>query len=261
MRILLLGGSSEASALARELAKLSIETVFSYAGRTAEPIAQPVPVRIGGFGGVAGLRAYLAKHRIDRVVDATHPFAAGMSRNAVNACSAAGVALLALERPPWSQQPGDRWRSVPDNAAAAVDLPTTPARIFLAIGRQGLSEFAHRSEHHYLLRVVDPWPHDRPPPFQSCTIIVSRGPFSRQTDATLMQTHGINWVVSKNAGGPMAGAKIEAARELGLPVTMIARPTIPARDTVATVNEALTWLGLTRSDTADHGATSTRLGV
>lgn len=258
MRVLLLGGSSEASALARALAQHKVDAVFSYAGRTSRPIPQPLTTRIGGFGGIEGLNAYLDCEGITHIVDATHPFAAGMSSHAVAAAAQSGIPLLALERPPWQPQPSDRWHHVPDIAAAVQELPTQPSRIFLAIGRQNLTPFAERGEHDYLLRLVDAPAPDALPPFKSCKVIVSRGPFTVEGDIQLMRDHGIAWVVSKNAGGAQAGAKIEAARHLGLPVTMIARPAIPPRPVVATVDEALQWLGLSSSH-IDHHAT--RLGV
>lgn len=258
-RILLLGGSSEASALAAALARLEMDAVFSYAGRTRHPIPQPLPTRIGGFGGVAGLETYLAREAITHLVDATHPFAAGMSRNAVAAAQKLGLPLLALERPPWSASPGDRWRLVPDVAAAVRDLPDRPARIFLAIGRQNLAPFAARPEHHYLLRLVDAPQVEAPVPLASFDVVVSRGPFTPDGDVALMRERQIESVVSKNAGGAQAGAKIAAARTLGLPVTMIARPDIPQRPIVTTVDDALAWLGL--RSTTQHTHHVSRLGV
>ena len=141
-RVLLLGGTTEASQLARALAEAEVDAIFSYAGRTAAPVAQPLPTRVGGFGGVAGLQEWLQAQRITQVVDATHPFAAQMSRNAVQACAAAGVPLLAFERPAWQPQAGDQWQCVADIADAVAALPSTPARVFLAIGRQNLLPFA-----------------------------------------------------------------------------------------------------------------------
>ncbi len=250
MRVLLLGGTSEASRLAAALAARGVDAIFSYAGRTDAPIPQPLPTRVGGFGGVEGLIAYLRAAGITHMVDATHPFAAGMSRNAVAAAAETGIPLLALERQPWTAQPGDLWRPVEDVAQAVADLPEAPHRVFLAIGRQNIGAFAARPQHFYLLRMVEA-PRS-PPLLPDHHIIATRGPFSLEDDLALMRAHGISWVVSKNAGGPQAGAKIEAARQLGLPVTLIARPPIPPRPRAETVEEALAWL------MGDHGP---RLGV
>ncbi|RHZ93295.1 cobalt-precorrin-6A reductase [Cereibacter sphaeroides] len=239
MRILLLGGTTEASRMARALAEAGLPAVFSYAGRTAAPVAQPLPLRVGGFGGTEGLAAYIRAEGITHVIDATHPFAAQMSRNAVEACAATGTALVALERAPWAAGPGDRWLRVPSIEAAAEALPEAPARVFLAIGRLHLAAFAGRAQHHYLLRLVDP-PDALPLP--RAETIVARGPFTLAEDLDLLRRHGIQWIVAKNAGGEGARAKLDAARELGLPVVLIDRPAIPPRPRVETPEAVLGWL-------------------
>lgn len=236
-RILLLGGTTEASAMARALSEAGMDAVFSYAGRTASPVPQPLPTRIGGFGGVEGLMVFLRENRISHVIDATHPFAAGMTRNAIAACGRAGVALIGLERPAWTPQPGDRWTGVADYDAAAAALPGDGATVFLAIGRQNLAAFA-AARHRWLLRFAEV----AAQPLADATLIVSRGPFTVAGDRALMQRHGVGHVVAKNAGGTAAAAKLVAARELGLPVLMIARPALPARRAVATVAEVMAWL-------------------
>jgi precorrin-6A/cobalt-precorrin-6A reductase len=238
-RILLLGGTTEASALARALAAAGVDAVFSYAGRTEAPVAQPLSQRIGGFGGVAGLVDYLRAERIGAVVDATHAFAAQMSRNAVEACAVAGVPLIGLQRPEWRAQAGDQWLHVADIAGAVAALPEQPARVFLAIGKQNLAGFAARP-HHYLLRLVDA---PDLPPLPDCTVVLARGPFEVAGDLALLRQHRIGWIVAKNAGGAGAAAKLVAARELGLPVIMIARPALPARQVVGSVAEVMGWLG------------------
>jgi precorrin-6A/cobalt-precorrin-6A reductase len=217
-----------------------VDTVFSYAGRTAAPVAQPCPVRVGGFGGVARLVDYLRAGRFTHVVDATHPFAAQMSANAVAACARTGVALVALERPAWVAREGDCWHGVADMAGAVAALPPAPARVFLAIGRQNLALFAARGELAYLLRLVDPPVAALPLP--DARVVIARGPFTVEGDITLMREHGITHIVAKNAGGDGASAKLAAARALGLPVIMIERPAIPARPTCATVEEVMHWL-------------------
>ena len=236
--ILLLGGTAEANALARGLAGAGLAAIYSYAGRTARPAAQPIPVRVGGFGGIEGLAGYLRAERIGAVIDATHPFAARISANAVAACAAAGVPLAALERPPWAAGPGDDWQEVDSIADAARALPARPARVFLAIGRQELAPFAARAEHIYLLRLVDPPP---APPLPGAEIVVDRGPFTEAGDRALMARFGTEIVVAKNAGGDGARAKLEAARALGARVIMVRRPAIPARRLLGTVTEAVDW--------------------
>ncbi len=240
MRVLLLGGTTEASALARALAEAEIEAVFSYAGRTNKPIAQPLPTRIGGFGGVAGLVDYLKAEAITHVVDATHPFAAGMSRNAVVASARQKLPLLRFERPPWTPQKGDNWTFVSDIANLPAALPDSPARIFLAIGKQQLALFAAMPQHHYLLRLVDP--PRQPLPFQQTTVVLARGPFDVAGDTALMQTHAITHVVAKNAGGSGARAKLDAARALGLPVLLADRPALPSKVVANELAEVMHWL-------------------
>ncbi len=250
-RILLLGGTTEAGLLARALADSGMAAVYSYAGRTLDPLAQPLPQRVGGFGGVAGLVDYLRSAGISHVVDATHPFASTMSRNAVQACAEAGVALLALQRAAWQPGPGDRWTSVASGEAAAAALPLVPSRVFLAIGRQTLADFAGSPQHHYLLRLVDP--PAGPLPLPRVEVVLGRGPFRLEEDLDLLRRHGTEVVVSKNAGGDGARAKLDAARLLGLPVIIIERPALLIRATVATVAEVMEWLGHAAPPMVDLG--------
>lgn len=254
-RVLLLGGTTEASRLAQALAAAGVDAVFSYAGRTDAPLTQPLPTRVGGFGGVAGLRDYLQREAITHVVDATHPFAAQMSRHAVAACADQGLPLLALERPAWQAQPGDRWQQVPDLAAAVAALPATPARVFLAIGRQHVQAFLDDTRHWYLLRLVDPGL-QLPP--ERGAVVLDRGPFTWANDLALLAQHGITHVVAKNAGGQGAQAKLDAARQRGCPVILIDRPPIPARPVVGSVPEVLRWLGCAHGDDPVHAARAER---
>lgn len=237
--ILLLGGTTEASLLARLLAEKGANATFSYAGRTEEPIAQPLPTRIGGFGGVEGLVQYLTDRRITHVIDATHPFAAQMSLNAVAACTQTGTPLLALQRPAWMPAKGDNWTHVTAIADAVNALPDVPARVFLAIGKQHLTPFAAKPQHHYLLRLVDA-PGILPLP--NAQAIIAKGPFTVAGDLTLLTDHHITHIVAKNSGGSGARAKLDAARALGLPVILIDRPHLPGREIATSPQAALVWL-------------------
>lgn len=244
--LLILGGTSEASALAQAVAARGLPATLSYAGRVARPKAQPIPQRVGGFGGVAGLAGYLRDQRVTHLIDATHPFAAQISRNAVEACRQAEVPLVALTRPPWRPQEGDRWLEVPDIPAAVASLAGPPRRVMLALGRLQLAAFAGQPQHRYLLRVVDvPEP---PPPLPDHSLVVSRGPFTPAEDEALMRQHRIETLVCKNAGGSGADAKLKAARVLGLPVVMIARPTMPARREVTSLEALFDWLSHSDAD-------------
>ncbi len=240
MRVLLLGGTTEASALAVRLAQAGINTVFSYAGRTKAPVAQPVPTRIGGFGGVSGLAAFLRDGRITHVIDATHPFAAGMSSNAVIACTQTQTPLIRLERAPWVPQAGDDWTMVDGMEDMPIALPDTPARVFLAIGKQHINLFAVKPQHHYVLRLVDA--PDAAMPLPRTTVILARGPFTTEGDTALMREHAITHIVAKNAGSTAARAKLDAARALRLPVIMAARPVLPG-EALDSVDAVIGWLG------------------
>jgi precorrin-6A/cobalt-precorrin-6A reductase len=239
-RILLLGGTTEANLMATAIAKAGLAGVYSYAGRTDTPMGQPIHMRMGGFGGVEGLAAYLTDQAITHVIDATHPFAAQMSSHAVTACALTGTPLIALERAPWVAGAGDRWTPVADIPAAVSALAGPPQRVFLAIGRQQIEAFAAQPQHHYLLRLVDP--PTGPLPLPQADVVVARGPFDVSGDTALLQTHRTEVVIAKNAGGKGAVAKIAAARALGLPVVMIDRPVIPPRRVAHTVKDVLDWL-------------------
>jgi precorrin-6A/cobalt-precorrin-6A reductase len=222
-RVLLLGGTLEARLLAQRIAaEQRLEGIVSLAGRTSAPLSQELPVRIGGFGGVEGLMRYLATERVDKVIDATHPFAAQMAENAREACAALGKPLLKLSRAPWEAVGGDRWTAADDQACAAMALGAAPRRVFLTTGRMGLSNFLAAPQHHYFIRTIEP-PEVRDLPPQ-CDVILERGPFDCESEMELMHARRIDALVTKNSGGDSTYAKIEAARRLGVEVVMIARP-------------------------------------
>lgn len=241
--ILILGGTTEASALAGLLAaRPGWRVLLSLAGRTGSPLPQPVPVRVGGFGGGPGLAAFLKNAGIDTVVDATHPFATGISQNAIAACRQAGVPLLLVCRPAWRPGPEDRWTEVPDAVQAALALGGERRTVFLTVGRLELPAFLAAPQHRYVVRTIDP--PDRLPP--DAELILARGPFAEADEHRLMQSGGIEVLVAKNAGGAATAGKLAAARMLGLPVVLIRRPAGPklARDQpmVETPAAALAWL-------------------
>ncbi len=240
-RVLILGGTAEAAALARALAEEPrVAVTTSLAGRTRAPAELPGAVRRGGFGGAAALADYLEARAVDLLVDATHPFAARMSRNAAQACAAAGVPRLVLTRPPWTAREGDRWIPVPDAEAAAAALPGLGRRAFLTIGRQELAAFAALDAVWFLVRLVEP--SQGPLALDDYHLVLGRGPFSLERETALLRAHGIEAVFSKNSGGPGTYAKIEAARALGLPVVMVERPAVPDGETVESVAAARAWI-------------------
>jgi precorrin-6A/cobalt-precorrin-6A reductase len=252
MRILILGGTAEARGLAKRLAGRSdLAVTLSLAGRTAAPALQPVPVRIGGFGGAGGLADYLSAERIDALIDATHPYAAVISANAARAAKSTGVPLLALRRPPWVPVTGDCWIEVADIPAAVAALGEAPRRVFLALGRKELSPFAAAPQHHYLVRSVDPV--DPPLAVPHASYVTARGPFAEADERALLGAHGIELVVAKNSGGVGTYGKIAAARSLGVPVIMPSRPPLPPVAAVESIDDVLAWLDHVRAPGADRG--------
>jgi precorrin-6A/cobalt-precorrin-6A reductase len=241
MRVLVLGGTTEASALAKLLADdTRFGTTLSLAGRTSNPRPQPLATRIGGFGGIEGLVRWLRDEKADAVIDATHPYAAQMSANAVAACAETGVPLGSIVRPPWQRQEDDSWRIVPTAEAAAAALGKTPLRVFLSLGRQDLHAFASAPQHRYLARTIEAPQQAALPP--NIRILQARGPFDRDSEAKLLSDEEIDVIVSKNSGGTATYAKIEAARELDLPVIMIARPDKPVGHVLVSPEDAVQWL-------------------
>lgn len=240
-RILILGGTTEARGLAERLvARPGLDITLSLAGRTIAPAALPVPVRSGGFGGATGLADYLARERIDVLIDATHPYAKIMSANAAEAARRCDVSFLALRRPPWARAPGDRWTEVDDVAGAVAALGPDARRVFVALGRNELAPFVGAPQHYYLIRSVDPV---APPlPLPQVGYLTGRGPFSEAHDRALLVSHRIDVVIAKNSGGDATYGKIAAARALGLEVIILRRPPVPEAPTVATVDDAMAWL-------------------
>ncbi len=235
-RILILGGTAEARELAAELHGRGREVITSLAGRVARPRLPVGEVRIGGFGGPDALAAWLLSNEIAAVVDATHPFAERISASAARASEKAGVPLLRLERPGWTEGPGDRWHWVDDLAQAAARLPEFGSRVLLTTGRQGLSAFAGVSESWFLIRCVDP-PDDPLPPH--CEVLLDRGPYTLEGELALIDSHAIDVVVTKDSGGDHTRAKLDAARALELPVIVVRRPPPPEVETVAYVDEVM----------------------
>ena len=246
-RVLLLGGSSEASAIARSVgARPDYDLTVSYAGRTRERVTTPGRVRVGGFGGIDGLAAYLRDDETDLLVDATHPFAAHMPHHAASAARRCRVPHLRVCRPGWSPQSGDRWQSVPDLDHAADALRAlAPVRVFLTTGRQELAPFARVDDAWFLVRAIE---EPSEVPLRNASVVLARGPFAEDDERALLLEHRIDVIVSKNSGGHAAAAKLAAARSLGLLVLMVARPDGPDVPTVETVEEALGWMERQRRD-------------
>jgi precorrin-6A/cobalt-precorrin-6A reductase len=239
VRILILGGTGEARELAASLVASGADVISSLAGRVRDPRLPEGAVRVGGFGGAEGLAAYLRAEGITRVIDATHPFAAGITANASRAAGSAGVPLLVLRRPAWGADPS--WETVADIQAAALSVSRWPGEhVFLTTGRRDLAAFAADGRHQFLVRAVDP-PDGPVPP--RMTLILDRGPYTVPGESALIGEHRIGLLVTKNSGGPMTAAKLAAARDLGVRVLMVARPPLPPGAVVVeTAAAAERWL-------------------
>ncbi len=241
-RVLILGGTAEARELAAGWADApDIEVVSSLAGATSAPLLPAGEVRVGGFGGADRLADYLRSGRISAVVDATHPFAQAITSAAVRAATTAGVPLVVLRRPGWTERPGDDWCRVPSLEAAALLLPELGRRVFLTTGRRSVAAFAGVTGCWFLSRSVEP---PSPPMPRDLAVVLDRGPFTEEGERTLLAEHRIDVLVTKDSGG--SAAKLTAARDLHIPVVLVDRPPLPpGTPTVSTVGGARDWLAMT----------------
>lgn len=221
-RILLLGGVTEALAIARQLGP---EHVYSLAGIGRVPQDLTCQVRVGGYGGAEGLARYLREAGITLLIDATHPYAAQISRNAASAARAVGIPCWALRRPAWQAQPGDDWREVADWAGLIEALKPFHRPLF-TLGREPLQHLDEiPPEQFWTLRALEACPGN-----ERCEVIGARGPFQLDDERALFARRGIDVLVSKNSGSVATEPKLEVARELGVPVLILQRPTLPEVD-------------------------------
>jgi len=238
-KLLILGGTAEAAELAARLAGDDrLETVTSLAGLTRLPNVGSGQIRRGGFGGPNGLAAFLRDGGYDALVDATHPFAAQIARHAAEAAEMSKTPRVKLVRPPFARTAEDRFVPVADMEAAAKALPQD-ARVFLAAGRRELAPFTARHDLWCLVRMIEPPAAGEALP--KGELILGRPPTDPDAEIALFKEHNIEWIVSKDSGG-RAGAKIEAARRLKLPVVLVERPALPQGTTVESVDAVISWL-------------------
>ncbi len=240
-RLLILGGTGDGVELARQATNIpGVEVITSLAGRTSTPKKLLGAVRIGGFGGEAGLVEYLQAEQVDLLIDATHPFAAKISWNAAGAARKVGIPWLMLIRPGWVKSGLDNWIEVETIEAAVAAIPDGAERIFLTIGRQQLAPFASLTDKWCLIRSIDP--PDSSILLPPGELLFDRGPFSLEQELKLLRDYQIDAIVSKNSGGDATYAKIVAARELGIPVIMVQRSIVPEGEIVNNVSGAIEWL-------------------
>lgn len=237
--ILVLAGTAEGRAVASALHAEGRDAIASFAGVTRAPLQPDGPVRTGGFGGAEGFRRFLAQAGIRAVLDATHPFAARITARTARLCAEAGLPHAVLSRPAWRAGPGDRWHAVATPAEVAEVVPPGAA-VFLAIGRQDLPHYAGLAGRRIVIRSIEP---ASAALFPGATVLTARPPWSVADETALLRAHRIDWIVTKNAGGTGARAKLDAARDLGLDVAMVDRPPLPPGARVlADVGAALDWL-------------------
>ncbi|WP_343598271.1 cobalt-precorrin-6A reductase [Pseudomonas sp.] len=231
-RILLLGGVSEALAIARQLGP---EHVYSLAGIGRVPQDLTCQVRVGGYGGAQGLAVYLREAGITLLIDATHPYAAQISRNAATAAQAAGIPCWALRRPAWQTQPGDDWREVEDWAGLIEALKPFRRPLF-TLGREPLEHLEEiPPEQFWTLRALEACAGN-----ERCEVIGARGPFQLEDERALFERRHIDVLVSKNSGSVATEPKLDVARERGVPVLILKRPGLPAVDREFTSSAQLT---------------------
>lgn len=248
---LILGGTAEAVALANAVTGAGNHAVtYSLAGRTGTPrLPVSAAVRTGGFGGADALAAWMDAERISAVIDATHPFAGQIARNAAAACEAVGVPRLKLLRPAWTAVAGDDWTETDSIGSAAGLLAPDGGTVFLSIGRQELAAFTNHRRRRFLIRTVD---EIGQPPLADAVCLTGRGPFTLAEETGLLRRHGVETLITKNAGGEATYAKIAAARAMKIPVVMVARPSPPPGPCVGTVEAAARWLkDMDRQDKTD----------
>lgn len=238
-RILVLGGTSEGRQLADLMVTAGLDVVTALADRVSRPRLPRGEVRFGGFGGTDGLVHWIRENGVSAVIDATHPFAEQLSDSAGLAAEEAGIPHLRLHRRPWSPQPDDEWIIVPNMAGAARVVRERFRRPMLTVGTRGLEAFAGDSRGSYLIRCVEPPTGPIPHRY---LLVLDRGPFGADAERTLMARHRIDVLVTRNSGGEATEAKLEAARELRIPVVMVDRPAASSAHTVHTVDDAARWL-------------------
>jgi precorrin-6A/cobalt-precorrin-6A reductase len=245
--VLILGGTTESRLLAERLqARGDLAVTLSLAGRTQAPMTQPAHTRIGGFGGVDGLVRYVIDAKVACLIDATHPFATQISKNARAAAQRTHTPMVALSRPAWERQPGDLWTEVADMESAIEVLGHVVRRVFVTSGRQGLAALLQASQHHYWIRTVDRV--EPPLDLPRAQYIVDVGPFSEESERAILVSNGIDVIVAKNSGGAATYPKIIAARALRLPIVLIRRKEAAASGAASDVETAfhqvLSVLGL-----------------
>ena len=221
-RILLLGGVTEALAIARQLGP---EHVYSLAGIGRVPQDLACQVRVGGYGGAEGLARYLREAGITLLIDATHPYAAQISGNAAAAARAVGIPCWALRRPAWQALPGDDWREVED-WAGLIDALKPFRRPLFTLGREPLQHLEEIPPGQFwTLRALQACPGN-----ERCEVIGARGPFQLEDEQALFARRQIDVLVSKNSGSVATEPKLEVARALGVPVLILKRPVLPGVD-------------------------------
>ena len=239
MSVLVLCGTREGRDIAQSLQSRGHDVLASFAQMPRAPVADGIRVRIGGFGGADGFRACLRREQVTCVVDATHPFARKIGARSAALCAGAGIAYCRVLRPAWTPEAGDTWHSIADESAAADVIPDG-ATVFVATGRGTLDHYANLRGRYLIVRQIDP--PDMPFIFENGEYLMGKPPFSVFDERKLFEKRKVDWLIVRNAGGAASRSKLFAARALGLPVAMIARPDAPEAPCVQTVAQTLAWV-------------------
>jgi precorrin-6A/cobalt-precorrin-6A reductase len=221
-RLLLLGGVTEALAMARQLGP---EHIYSLAGVGRVPTDLTCQVRVGGYGGAQGLAQFVRDEGIDLLVDATHPYAAQISQNAATAAQLTGIPCWALRRPAWVASGADDWREV-ENWDELIAALAPFKRPLFTLGREPLQHLHEIPAHQFwTLRALDSYPGN-----ERCEVIGARGPFLLEDERALFARRDIDVLISKNSGSGATEPKLEVARERRVPVLVLKRPELPVVD-------------------------------
>ncbi len=229
--ILILAGTSEgrraALALEKESRKVMAATATAYGGELLQKDFQgEISTRPLDLEAMTEL---INRRSVTKVIDATHPFAEEVSRNAREACRLSGIDYERLEREGSDIQIGEGVIAARDTEEAVQIASGHAGNIFLTVGSSKLEHYARSLDPEKLIVRILPVKAS----LEKCldlgitpkNIIAMQGPFDEEINKLLFRRYRAGLVITKDSG-PAGGVaeKINAARALGIPVILIARP-------------------------------------